>query len=106
MLARDSLSSRGAAARGWGVIAHMPLYEYHCGTCDHSFETLVHYIGDPACCPRCGNSEVAKLLSVPAAAQSSSSRASRLNGDAGQAGLTPFGCGRPQCNQGRCAALD
>ena len=44
----------------------MPIYEYHCDPCDHSFETLIRGGGDAARCPRCGNLEVAKQFSVPA----------------------------------------
>ena len=47
----------------------MPIYEYHCEPCDHTFETLIRSAGDLAHCPRCGSLEVAKQLSVPAAAQ-------------------------------------
>ena len=51
----------------------MPIYEYHCEPCDHTFETLVRSPGDVARCPQCGNIEVDKQFSVPAAAQSGSS---------------------------------
>jgi putative FmdB family regulatory protein len=83
----------------------MPLYEYHCGTCDQSFEALVRATGDLAHCPRCGNADVAKLLSVPAAAQTRNGRASELQICAEQGGQPSFGCGRPQCGQGVCAGL-
>ena len=56
----------------------MPLYEYHCEPCDHTFETLIRGAGDLARCPRCGSVEVAKLLSVPAAAQTGHGRAGEL----------------------------
>ena len=46
----------------------MPIYEYHCEPCDHTFETLIRREGDVARCPRCGNIDVAKQFSVPAAA--------------------------------------
>ena len=46
----------------------MPIYEYHCEPCEHTFETLIRGSGDLARCPRCGNIEVAKQFSVPAAA--------------------------------------
>ncbi len=82
----------------------MPIYEYHCEPCEHTFETLIRSGGDTAQCPRCGNHEVARQLSVPAAAQTGRGRA----GDLPVCG-TPapsFGCGRPQCGGGVCAGLD
>lgn len=44
----------------------MPIYEYHCDTCDRSFETMQR-INDPPLesCDQCG-SPVRKLLSAPA----------------------------------------
>ena len=43
----------------------MPIYEYHCEPCDHTFETLIRGNSDVARCPHCGNIEVAKQFSVP-----------------------------------------
>lgn len=43
----------------------MPLYEYACQKCDHTFEALV--LGDDAVeCPECKSAKLEKLLSVPA----------------------------------------
>jgi putative FmdB family regulatory protein len=80
----------------------MPIYEYHCEPCDYTFETLIRGIDDVAHCPECGGVEIAKLPSVPAAAQTSNGRAGELpiGGD------PAFGCGRPQCGSGVCARLD
>ncbi len=84
----------------------MPLYEYHCEPCDYSFETLIRSAGDLAHCPQCGSIEVAKLLSVPAAAQTGHGRTGELPIH-GQTGSEPsFGCGRPQCGSGMCAGLE
>lgn len=47
----------------------MPIYEYHCEPCDHTFETLIRSESDIARCPSCGSIDVSKQLSVPAAAQ-------------------------------------
>jgi putative FmdB family regulatory protein len=79
----------------------MPLYEYQCEPCDHMFESLIRGAGDVARCPRCGSVEVAKLLSVPAAAQAGYNRASELP----ISSEPSFGCGRPQCGSGICAGL-
>lgn len=78
----------------------MPIYEYHCEPCDHTFETLIRREGDAARCPRCGNIDVAKQFSVPAAAQSHSGSSSlHVRGNDGPS----FGCGRPECGSGSCA---
>jgi putative FmdB family regulatory protein len=43
----------------------MPIYEYQCKKCDHSFERLI-FKGDDenAICPKCGANKVKKLLST------------------------------------------
>ena len=46
----------------------MPIYEYHCEPCEHTFETLIRGQGDTAHCPKCGGIELLKQFSVPAAA--------------------------------------
>lgn len=45
----------------------MPLYEYACRDCHHECELLVRASDEPPQCPDCGSSNLAKLLSVPAA---------------------------------------
>ncbi len=40
----------------------MPLYEYNCAQCDHTFEELVYHEGDEIRCPKCGG-RVQKLMS-------------------------------------------
>lgn len=43
----------------------MPLYEFACKRCQHSFEELV--IGDELVhCPKCESSKLERLLSLPA----------------------------------------
>jgi putative FmdB family regulatory protein len=80
----------------------MPLYDYHCEPCAHTFETLIRGAGDVARCPRCGSLEVARQLSVPAAAQTGRTRAGALP-VCGETGAPAFGCGRPECGSGACA---
>jgi putative FmdB family regulatory protein len=75
----------------------MPLYEYRCEPCGHRFETLIRSSRDVPRCPLCGNVEVAKQFSVPAAAQAGA-KASSLPAFEG-------GCGRPQCGGGFCAGM-
>jgi putative FmdB family regulatory protein len=42
----------------------MPLYEYACPSCGSRFEALQKSFREPASCPRCGEAEVARLLST------------------------------------------
>jgi putative FmdB family regulatory protein len=42
----------------------MPMYEYACQNCEHTFETLV-FDGEAVECPECHGSQLDRLLSVP-----------------------------------------
>ena len=58
----------------------MPLYEFVCQECEHSFETLVRTSGDKVKCPHCESAKVARQLSLPARPVSTpSSAASECN---------------------------
>jgi putative FmdB family regulatory protein len=78
----------------------MPIYEYHCRPCQQSFETLIRSSSDVARCPKCGNLDVLKQFSVPAAAHSSRSSSLPV---CGQDASPNLGCGRPECGSGSCA---
>ncbi len=43
----------------------MPLYDYRCKNCGHTFEAL-HKIAEPGPseCPKCGHTEVGKIISA------------------------------------------
>jgi len=41
----------------------MPIYEYRCCNCGEVFERLILGLGEGVQCPRCGHTEVEKLLS-------------------------------------------
>lgn len=42
----------------------MPIYEYRCSECGHTFERLQQISeSDPDQCPECGSSEVGRLIS-------------------------------------------
>jgi len=43
----------------------MPLYEYECEKCEHTFEKLVSN-SDAVACPKCQSERLRRLLSVPA----------------------------------------
>lgn len=75
----------------------MPIYEYSCAQCRGSFELLVRGSETPRC-PDCGSTELAKLLSVPAAHTRSQSDLPVCRGGTcppacGMGG----GCGLPEC---------
>ncbi len=78
----------------------MPIHEYHCDPCDHTFETLVRGAGDVPKCPHCGSIDSRKLMSVPAAAQSGGRASSNLPicGQTGQPTMGP--CGAGGCGMG------
>ena len=78
----------------------MPIYEYRCAPCDHTFETLVRSSGDTARCPECGGIDLAKQFSVPAAAQTARGSAGSL--PVCDAGPTSVGCGGGPCRTGLC----
>jgi putative FmdB family regulatory protein len=79
----------------------MPIYEYRCEPCDHSFETLIRSSSDVAHCPRCGNIELAKQFSVPAAAQTGHASPGSL--PVCDTGARNFGCGGGHCASGMCS---
>lgn len=79
----------------------MPIYEYRCEPCDHAFETLIRGRHDLARCPKCGNVELAKQFSVPAAAQTTGgSRVGSL--PVCDTAPASFGCGGGRCMTGMC----
>jgi len=49
----------------------MPLYDYACQDCEHTFEALVS-TGEEVECPECQGQKVERLLSVPAKPPSTS----------------------------------
>ena len=44
----------------------MPLYDFHCPSCDKTFELLIRH-GAAAACPTCGNDHVERQISATAA---------------------------------------
>ena len=78
----------------------MPIYEYRCEPCQHSFETLIRGQGDRAHCPKCGGIDLAKQFSVPAAAQTGTSQGSSLPVCETGGNL---GCGQGPCASGMCS---
>jgi putative FmdB family regulatory protein len=78
----------------------MPIYEYRCAPCDHTFETLIRHQSEAAHCPKCGGIDLTKQFSVPAAAHTGSRGAALpLCESTG----SDFGCGQDRCGSGMCA---
>lgn len=70
----------------------MPLYEYACKECEHTFETLV-FGKEKVECPECGGHRLEKLLSVPGLPQVQDGASSPC----GDPSLPP--CGAPGCRR-------
>ncbi len=62
----------------------MPLFEYKCHGCNHTFEELVFSSEAKPPCPKCGSADTGKLLSVFAA--SGGSKSSGASGGSGGCG--------------------
>jgi putative FmdB family regulatory protein len=83
----------------------MPIYEYHCSPCHHTFETLIRGQGDTAHCPKCGGIDLVKQFSVPAAAQTGSHSSQGSLSICGETGGN-LGCGGGRCATGMCSFDD
>jgi putative FmdB family regulatory protein len=75
-----------------GAIA-MPMYEYACRKCEHTFEALV-FDGDEVECPQCKSDKLQRLISVPGLPQVA---AGSSGGACGDPSLPP--CGAPWCQR-------
>ncbi len=79
----------------------MPMYEYRCEPCDHTFETLVRSSSDFPHCPRCRGIDLAKQFSVPASARAGAGQGSPLS--VCQPAAPSFGgCDAGGCGSGMC----
>jgi len=67
----------------------MPIFEYNCCTCHHSFEYIVLSPREKVSCPKCESFAVEKQLSV----FSSPGSQSEKTVSAGGCGCTPQTCG-------------
>jgi putative FmdB family regulatory protein len=76
----------------------MPLYEYQCSECHLEFEALVRNPDETPQCPACGDAQLQKLLSVPAA-HSTSADLPMCSPP------SPGGCGQPACGMGGCQMM-
>jgi len=74
----------------------MPIYEYTCETCQHDFEFLVRSAASEAACPACGNANLTRRFSVPAA--HGATRADfPISEGPGRGPCGMGGCGLPEC---------
>lgn len=71
----------------------MPMYEYACKKCEHTFEALV-FDGDKVECPECRSEKLQRLISVPGLPQVAAGASS---GSCGDPSLPP--CGAPWCQR-------
>lgn len=73
----------------------MPLYEYHCSTCESTVELLQRSPNEKPECPSCHSHEMEKLLSVTAAPA--------IKGGGGSLPMASGeSCGAPRCCGGGC----
>ena len=76
-----------------GKARTMPIYEYTCKKCGHEFEELIRADEQPAC-PSCGQPEVERQLSVPAAhSAKSGASACPARDSCGMSGCCGQSCG-------------
>lgn len=80
----------------------MPIHEYHCEPCDHTFETLIRSSSDVPRCPRCGEIDLKKQFSVPSAARNASAGLGVLPSCSTPAPSFGGGCGAGGCGSGMC----
>jgi putative FmdB family regulatory protein len=58
----------------------MPIYEFNCTKCAHTFEELVLGRSEPIACPACGSAKVERAMSVFSFASGGSYRSSAGSG--------------------------
>lgn len=74
----------------------MPMFEYACQDCQHTFETLVRHDTVPEC-PRCHSTQLVKQLSVFATAAAGPAALAAAPGPCGSCGHPggPGSCAMP-----------
>ncbi|MBA2225979.1 FmdB family zinc ribbon protein [Thermogemmata fonticola] len=71
----------------------MPLYEYTCRQCQHTFEQLVPSMAhEPTTCPQCQSPSLERLIGLPTAGRSAAPAATNCQGDGPP-------CGAPWCGR-------
>jgi len=80
----------------------MPIYEYYCPPCEKRFEELV-FETKPAVvhCPKCGASEVNRLISLFATASNTNNSVQKSGAASGHSPMgAACGCGSCSCGHG------
>ncbi|MFZ2447770.1 MAG: zinc ribbon domain-containing protein [Syntrophobacteraceae bacterium] len=78
----------------------MPIFEFLCTSCGNVFEKLQYGGSEEASCPKCGNSELTKLLSRPSSLSGAKQDGKVAGvGDTGCCGSAPASQG---CVPGSC----
>jgi len=81
----------------------MPIYEYRCIKCDHSFEALVRRGNGGVQCPRCRGSKLKREMSTFAARGSNGDGAAMAAAAMANSGAAHGGgCGGGGCGGGGC----
>lgn len=71
----------------------MPLYEYRCRGCSHTFEEFVPAASESGVrCPECEGAELERLIALPARGKVVDGPATNCRGDGPP-------CGAPWCNR-------
>ncbi len=70
----------------------MPIYEYHCNSCNADFEKLVFGANPAVACEKCGSPKTEKLLSRFGMGRSSTSQASTPSSGSGCSGCSSSSC--------------
>jgi len=70
----------------------MPIYEYHCADCDRSFESYVRPGAHETECPTCHGENIARELSVFAAARATSGAMNGGDAGGGRGAMGGGGC--------------
>jgi putative FmdB family regulatory protein len=71
----------------------MPLYEYTCRKCEHTFEALVTArVTSAVACPKCEGEDLDQLIGLPAPGRVTAGAATNCRGDGPP-------CGAPRCGR-------
>ncbi len=74
----------------------MPIYEFHCDSCAHEFETLVMRASETVRCPACDSEDLSRLISAHAVGSGAPDTA------CGAAPCSPA----PMCGADACGACE
>jgi len=71
----------------------MPIYEFNCQSCEHSFEELIFNRSEKVVCPKCGGRKVERAMSVFSYSSGGTYRSSEGSGCGSCAKSSCAGCG-------------